>query len=181
MILQKPTSNGAYDLFDVDNEALPPPGSYAAKIIDIVDRLGVERTRFQSTETEVVDLTAFLFGFRGPDNRPYKLQTRPMKISGHPKAALYKFLTALLGHTPAYGWDYMALKGSTCLLTVAHMTSQNGNLYAAITAAVPLPAGWSVHPQTAPAPAAPAAPQPTRPPEIPIADDENDPNEEIPF
>jgi hypothetical protein len=170
-ILTKPANNEAFALFDLSNEEMPPPGTYAATIIKIVDKMGVERTKFQSKETETVDLTAFLFGFRGTDGKQYKIDTRPMKISGHPKAALYKFLTALLGHAPAYGWDYMELKGTRCLLTVAHMESDSGTVYASITAAVPLPAGF------APAPTIPSPAQ-TPPPEIRLADDEG---EEIPF
>lgn len=117
-ILKQPETNNALDLFGLDRENLPPAGTFAAKVLDIQDKFGVERTKFQSTETETVDLTAFLFGYVGPDGRKYRIDTRPMKISGHPKSALYKFLTALMGRAPAYGWDYAELKGTTCLLTV---------------------------------------------------------------
>ncbi len=174
-ILQQPTTT--FDLFGVDNGDLPPAGTYAATILDIMDKFGVERTKFQSVEVEKVDLTAFLFGYRGGDGKKYRISTRPMKISGHPKAALYKFLSALLGRSPAYGWDYASLKGSKCLLTIAHMSSSQGNLYAAITAAVPLPAGFGGAPDVHPVAPPPAA----RPPEIHTADDDTDADDEIPF
>ena len=169
MILQKPTSNDALHLFELDRDTLPPAGTFAATIIDIRDRLGVERQKFQSDEMEVVDLTAFLFGWRTPDGTKWKLDTRPMKISGHTKSALYKFLTGLMGKPPAYGWDYLALKGTKCLLTVAHLASQSGTTYAAVTSAVPLPAGWG--------PAAVPAPPPPPPP--PVEDDADE--GEVPF
>lgn len=175
-ILTKPENNNALDLFELDRDELPPAGTFPAVILDIKDKFGVERTKFQSTETETVDLTAFLFGYYGPDGRKWRIDTRPMKISGHPKAALYKFLTALMGKAPEYGWDYTALKGAKCFLTVAHMVSQNNNPYAAITAAVPLPTGYAFQP---PAPQPTPPPQP-RPPEMHIADDDNA-DDEIPF
>lgn len=175
-ILKQPETNNALDLFGLDRENLPPAGTFAAKVLDIQDKFGVDRTKFQSTETETVDLTAFLFGYVGPDGRKYRIDTRPMKISGHPKSALYKFLTALMGRAPAYGWDYAELKGTTCLLTVAHMVSQHNNPYAAITAAVPLPAGFGSWQQLA----ATQPPKQQRPPEIPLADDDNN-DDDIPF
>lgn len=178
-ILQKPTTSNALEMFELDRENLPPAGTFPAVVLDIQDRFGVERTKFQSTETEKVDVTAFLFGYRGPDGRKYKIDTRPMKISGHPKAALYKFLTALMGRAPEYGWDYTALKGTPCFLTVAHMVSQHNNPYAAITAAVPMPAGYAMPPPTAAAPQPKPAPQP--PPQIQLADDDNNEDDDIPF
>lgn len=173
-ILQKPKEDAQYGLFDVENDTLAPAGTFPAVIIDIRDKMGVERKKFKGDGTEVVDLTAFLFGYQTPDGKKWKLDTRPMKISGHPKAALYKFLTALLGKTPTYGWDYMALKGTKCLLTVAHATPEGGGeVYAKITAAVPLPdfQAWGQQPAT--------KQQPAGAPVIPIADDEED--GELPF
>ena len=183
-ILQAP-ANEAFGLFDLDRNTLPPAGTYVATIIDVRDKMGVVRQKFQSPETETVDLTAFLFGYRTPDGAPHKIDTRPMKISGHPNAALYKFLCGLLGRPPQYGWDYVQLKGSQCLLTVTHMVSQQNKPYAAVTAAVPLPAGFgqaqpAVAAQPAPAPAvyAPPQPAPAPAPVIPVADDDE---EDIPF
>lgn len=180
-ILQKPKEEAQYGLFELDGQELPPAGTYPAVVLDIRDRMGVERTKFKSAETETVDLTAFLFGYRTGDGKGWKIDTRPMKISGHPKSALYKFLFSLLGRAPEYGWDYMALKGAKCLLTVAHAQSEGGTVYAKVDHAVPLPdfGGWGTQPAApAPAPAPAAAPKPPAPPEIRIADDDN---EEIPF
>lgn len=170
-ILQKPASNGI-DLFELDRENLPPAGTFAARILDIQDRMGVERTKYQSQETETVDLTAFLFGFTAPDGTKWRIDTRPMKISGHPKSALYKFLTGLMGKAPEYGWDYMALKGTGCLLTIAHMVSQQGNPYASITAAVPLPTGFGFGGRKEAV---------RKPPEIRLADDDEGEDDGVPF
>lgn len=164
-IIQKSTAGAAYSLFDLNNQDMPPSGTFEATIIDVRDKMGVERTKFQSQETEVVDLTAFLFGYRGADGKPYRIDTRPMKISGHPKSALVQFVTGLLGRTPEVGYDTMRLKGTKCLLTVAHVTGESGTPYATIMSATPLPQGWGQKQQ--------------QPPEIQIADDEAD--DEIPF
>lgn len=176
-ILEKPKDDAQYGLFDLDNDVLAPAGTFPAVILDIRDKMGVERKKFKGEGTEVVDLTAFLFGYRTPDGKAWKQDTRPMKISGHPRAALYKFLSSLLGRAPEYGRDYMELKGTKCLLTVVHATPEGGGeVYAKIDHAVPLPdfGSWG---QPAPAAVPPAPPPPA--PVIPIAD--YDDNEEIPF
>lgn len=179
-ILQKPKEDAQYGLFDVENEGLAPAGTWPAVILDIRDKMGVERKKFKGEGTEVVDLTAFLFGYRTPDGKAWRIDTRPMKISGHPKATLYKFLAKLLGKAPEYGWDYMALKGTKCLLTVAHATPEGGGeVYARIDAAVPFVdfGAWGAMPA---APGGTTTPQPKpAAPVIPIADD--DENDEIPF
>ena len=64
-ILQDNAGKSAFHLFDLGPSNLPPKGTYAATIIDIVDKFGVERRKFEKPdEMEKVDLTAFLFGFR---------------------------------------------------------------------------------------------------------------------
>lgn len=166
-ILPKPQSDGPFGLFDLSYDQLPPAGTWPATILDIRDRFGVERKKYLEESTEIVDLTAFLFGFRTPDGRTWKIDTRPMRISGHPKSALYKFLSSLLGRAPDYGWDYLALKGTKCLLTVSHATAEGGgNIYARVDHAVPLP-DYGTWNQPA------AAPKSAPPPEIPLADDDD--------
>lgn len=161
-ILQAPASDSRIDLFDIPREPLPPAGTFPAVVLATADKLNVTRPKFQSEETEVVNLTAFLFGFRDAEGAAWKIDTRPMRISGHPKSALYRFLVGLLGRSPEYGMDTATLKGTRCLLTVAHVVSQSGTKYAAITSAVPLPAGWAGASKR-PAAVSPAPPPPPAP------------------
>ena len=154
---------------------LAPKGTFIASCIDIKDVFGVERRKFQSEEIEKVDLTAFLFGFRDKQGKPFKVASRSFRISGNEKSNLFAFLKAWLGEAPKMGWDYMELKGRKALLTVEHIPSAKnpGQVYAGIASISPVPEGYQVpasapaQPQTAPAPAA-----------APAAEDEGD---ELPF
>ena len=151
-VLQQPVVNG--NVFaELIGDDLAPAGTYVATVIDIRDEFGVQRQRFQSAENETVDLTTFLFGFRDAQGYEHRVASRRMKISGNEKAALFAFLKCLLGRAPQYGWDYMAVKGAQCLLTVEHVTKRDGTgVFAAIAALSPVPAGFG---QAAPAAAAP--------------------------
>jgi hypothetical protein len=142
MAILTANASNAYRFFDLDQEGTPPEGTFQATIIDIEDRFGVERKKFQSEETEKVDMTSFLFGFRDEDNSAWKIDSKPMKISGHKESALFKFLKSILGKAPEMGWDYLELKGRKVLLTIEHATSNNGNEYANIAAISPLPKGY---------------------------------------
>jgi hypothetical protein len=75
------------------------------------DVFNVERKKYQSEEMEKVDVTAFLFGFRTRDGKPFKVASRAMKISGSEKSGLFGFLKSWLGQAPRYGWDYMRNEG----------------------------------------------------------------------
>ena len=112
-ILQQPVVGG--NVFaDQIGDDLAPAGTYVATVLDIVDEFGVQRQKFQSMEMETVDLTTFLFGF----------------------------LKSLLGHAPQYGWDYMAIKGAQCLVTVEHIQRRDGTgVFAGIAALSPVPPG----------------------------------------
>jgi hypothetical protein len=176
-------SGNSYHLFDVDAEALPPKGTFKAKVIDIKDVFGVERRSYDDpSQMEKVDLTAFLFGFRDKTGQPHKIDTRPMKISGNEKSNLYGFLKALTGSSPAMGWDYCELKGTDCLITVEHVPSKKGDrTYAQIATVSPLPEGWQDAPASAPKAAAPraAAPAPApAPAPVEVAAPADDP---LPF
>jgi hypothetical protein len=130
--MKQESSNG----FNIDE--LAPAGDYVATCIDIADEFSVTRNKFQSTETEEIDVTRFLFGLRGQDGKLYKVQTFEMKISGSPKATLYKFLSAWLGRPPEYGWDYCSLKGVGAVISVEHVVSQLGTTYPKITRISPV-------------------------------------------
>jgi hypothetical protein len=152
-VLQQPVVNG--NVFaELIGDDLAPAGTYVATVIDVRDEFGVQRQKFQSTEIETVDLTTFLFGFRDAQGYEHRVASRRMKISGNEKAALFAFLKCLLGRAPQYGWDYMAVKGAQCLLTVEHVTKRDGTgVFAAIAALSPVPAGFGQPAPTAPAPA----------------------------
>lgn len=158
-VLQQPT-NHSNPFSQVIGDALAPAGTYIATVLDIKDEFGVTRQKFESTELEKVDLTCFLFGFRDAQGNPHRVASRQMRISGNEKSALFGFLKSLLGRAPAYGWDFVALKGHKCLLTVEHVQRRDGNsVYASIAALSPVPAGFGQSaPQPAPVPAAPAQP-----------------------
>jgi hypothetical protein len=140
-ILQQPVVGG--NVFaDQIGDDLAPSGTYVATVLDIVDEFGVQRQKFQSMEMETVDLTTFLFGFRDAQGFEHRVASRRMKISGNEKASLFGFLKSLLGHAPQYGWDYMAIKGAQCLVTVEHIQRRDGTgVFAGIAALSPVPQG----------------------------------------
>jgi len=163
-VLTQPTDT-TNPFTEVIGNDLAPAGTYIATVIDVRDEFGVVRTRFQSTETEKVDLTTFLFGFRDVQGLPHKVASRRMKISGNEKSALFAFLKSLLGRAPEYGWDYCSLKGAKCLLTVEHVKRKDGvGVFTSIASLSPVPPGLAVPAVlAAPTPArvpAPVAPQP---------------------
>jgi len=152
-VLTQPTDT-SNPFIEVIGNDLAPAGTYIATVLDVRDEFGVVRTKFQSTETEKVDLTTFLFGFRSAQGQPHRVASRRMKISGNEKSALFAFLKALLGKAPEYGWDYCSLKGAKCLLTVEHVRRKDGvGVFASIAALSPVPQGLTV-------PTTPVAPAP---------------------
>jgi hypothetical protein len=173
-VLQQPKSSSS--LFELPDE-LPPRGTFVATCIDIRDVFGVERQKFQSQEMEKVDVTAFLFGFRTRDGKPFKVATRAMKISGSEKSGLFNLLKSWLGQAPRYGWDYMEMKGKKALITVDHQPSRTkpGAVYAVIASISPLPEGYGEQAQ----PVAP--PVAATPPPAAAAPSVDDVEDEIPF
>ena len=171
--LPEPTNAGGV-FADRLGEDLAPPGTFTATIIDIDDSFGVERRKYQSEETEIVDLTTFLFGFRDRQQNKHLIATAPMKISGHSKSKLVEVLRSITGSRPASGWDYCTLKGKQCLITIEHVQSQSGDrTYANIISYSPLPESGEV---AVPAPAPVAAPAPAPAPvAAAVEDDENIP------
>lgn len=132
-ILQAQAENSSG--FQIDEIA--PAGDFVATCIDIEDEFNVTRRKYQSEETEEIDITRFLFGFKAQDGRIYKVQTFEMKISGSPKSTLFKFLSSWLGQAPDYGWDYCAMKGKGAVISVESVTSQLGKTYAKIARVLP--------------------------------------------
>jgi len=122
-----------------------PAVTWVATIVDIRDEFGVTRPKYENPqETEVVDLTCFLFGFRDQGNQPHLLASRTMRISGNEKSTLFGFLKAILGRAPQYGWDYCELKGTRCLLTVEHAPRRDGSgVFPSVAALSPVPTGFA--------------------------------------
>lgn len=141
MKLEKPVNN--YDPFaDRVGTRLAAPGTFVATIEDIVDEIDVERRKFQSEETEKVNLTCFLFRYEDGGGKVNRISSRRMKISGHEQSTLFGFLKSILGRAPKMGWDYLELKGHRCLITVEHLPRRDGNgEFAAVASLSPLPAG----------------------------------------
>jgi hypothetical protein len=144
-LLTKPVDNFV-KVFETSDNA--PEGTFQATIIDIKDQFGVERKKYQSDEIEKADVTTFLFGFRDNEDKPYKIASKTMKISGSEKSNLIPFLKSILGKAPAYGWDYCELKGRKCLLTVEHVKRQDGSTYPSIAALSPIPIGMTTSKRT---------------------------------
>lgn len=120
--LNQPESGG----FEIGD--LAQSGTHIATCLEIQDQFGVERPKFENpNEKETLDVTRFLFGFRGQDGRTYRVQSFEFRISGSPKSNLFKFLTSWLGNPPKYGWDYCELKGQGAMITVAHKQSRDGS------------------------------------------------------
>jgi hypothetical protein len=96
----------------------PPKGTYLAVCLDTIDQYNVERRKYQSEETEIVNLTRFVFGVKAKDGKTYKIATKAMKISGHENSALYGFLSAWNNEPPKAGFDTAALKGKGAQISV---------------------------------------------------------------
>ena len=141
-VLQAPKSTGGIGPRITE---LAPKGTYLATILDIVDKFGVERPKYDNpTEIEKLDITTFVFGFKAKDGKQYLVKTgdspiTAMRISNGEKAKLRGFLTQLTGETPKDGWDYCELKGSGAQITVAHKESKKtGNPYAVVASVAPV-------------------------------------------
>ncbi|MCE9615069.1 MAG: hypothetical protein K8T26_12395 [Lentisphaerae bacterium] len=163
-ILQQPVNN-SNPFADLIGDDLAPAGTFVATVIDVRDEFGVQRQKFQSLEMETVDLTTFLFGFRDAQNFEHRVSSRRMKISGNEKSTLFGFLKSLLGRAPQYGWDYAALKGQKCLLTVEHIQRRDGaGVFAGIAALSPVPQGMGGQVANGSPEARPPAPRAAVPP-----------------
>lgn len=110
-------------------DAVTQPGQYVAVCLDVKDSLGIERPTFDDPNVmETVDLTRFLFGLQDGS----MIQTGEMKITGHERSNLVKFLTGWLGRPPQMdgSWDYCEMIGQGAVLSVAQKVSRKGRTYA---------------------------------------------------
>lgn len=136
MAILKATGGGT-DYRSYKLETLAPKGTYSAICIDCMESLEVERKKWQSEETETVDLLRYLFIVKTKEG-PFLLQSNEMKISAFKEAALAKFIRDWTGELPAPGFDTLNMVGETCQVTINHKTSSRGNPYPVISSIAPL-------------------------------------------
>jgi len=136
MAILKATGGGT-DYRSYKLETLAPKGTFSSICIDCMESIGVERKKWQSEETEVVDLLRYLFIVKTKDG-PFLLQSNEMKISAFKEAALAKFIRDWTGELPAPGFDTLNMVGETCQVTISHKTSSRGNPYPVISSIAPL-------------------------------------------
>jgi hypothetical protein len=137
-ILKQPESGAGYG---PQIKEVAPKGVYLATVVDVIDRFNVERPKFENpSEKEIVDLTVFVFGFKGKDGKLYLVKSGDMKISGNSKSKLYEFLTNLTGEPPVYGVDYCNHIGDGAQITVTHKESKRnpGKFYALLSSVAPV-------------------------------------------
>lgn len=96
----------------------PSKGTYVAVCLDVVDEYNVTRKKYQSEETEVVNLERFVFGVKLKDGSLRKIATRAMKISNHENSALRAFLVSWLGEAPKPNFETADLKGKPAYITI---------------------------------------------------------------
>jgi len=123
-----------------------PKGTWPAICKDIKDEIGITVQKFGSTsgETEVVDMTTFLFEYQDQGGKTFQIASRRMRISGYEKSNLFRFLTSWRGQRPQPGWDYFEMKGKKALISVDHVQGKlPGVVYASIVAISPMPMATS--------------------------------------
>lgn len=96
----------------------PPKGTYLAVCVDVIDQYNVERQKYQSEETEIVNLTRFVFGVKCKDGSLRKMPSKAMKISNHENSALRAFLVSWLGEAPKPNFETTDLKGKPAYITI---------------------------------------------------------------
>jgi hypothetical protein len=176
-----PAPKGGSEAIELVNSSPLEEGSHEVVVHKVIDELGVERKKFQSEDTEIVDLCTVIFAQVNDDGEERYAATRSMRISGSPKSTLYKIIQGITGQPPVTGSDTQALVGIPCLITVTREVSTTGKVYHIVDTAMPQPK--KVKPAVAaaarpgikptPRPAKSKAPPPPEPEAD--ADDESDP------
>ena len=118
-------------------DAVTNDGQYLAVCLGVKDSLETQRPSFDDPNVmETVDLTRFLFGLQDGS----MIQTGEMKISGHERSNLVKFLTGWLGRPPQMdgSWDYCEMIGQGAVLSVAQKVSRKGRTYADVQGVTPV-------------------------------------------
>jgi len=105
-------------LFSNDSNNVPT-GTYSAKCVEVIDKLGVKRKKFGSDELEDVDVTAFQFEFTA-SGKTFRISTNAMKISADSRSRLFILLSKWLGRPPKFGFDTQSVKGLRATITVSN-------------------------------------------------------------
>lgn len=121
-------------------EGLVPKGTYIAVILDIEEEYGVTRKKYQSEETETVNLICFYLGGKTKSGELFICRSKRMKISAHEKSALVQFCSSILGSKPGPMFDTESLLGSVCQITIQH-ADHKGHTYANILGISPVVEG----------------------------------------
>ncbi len=125
-----------------ENGKTPAKGVHLAICVEVIDEFGVKRQKFNSEETEVVDLAQFKFAFRDPKTGEIcRVTSRKMRISANSKASLFQFLSSWMGEPPRSGWDYSELRGQGAMVTITHApsTKYQGKMFWYISNTNPVP------------------------------------------
>lgn len=133
-----------------------PAGAHVARLYQIL-HVGTVPTTYQGQprQTDQVRLTFELCNekkeFRaGEGEKPLSISTRFETYSMGKKANLRRLVEGMLGvalhDEEARGFDLDELLGQECLLTVVHTQGNDGNTYANIKGASPLPKGMTAPP-----------------------------------
>ena len=126
-----------------------PKGNHVARLYQII-HIGTNEFEFkgETKKSDKVRLTFELCNERksfkdGEDSKPFSV-SREFGFSMGKKSNLRPFIENMTGSSftddEAYGFDLETLLGDACLLNVVH-EEKNGNVYANIKGATPLPNG----------------------------------------
>ena len=119
-------------------------GQFAMRCIDVVD-LGVAVEQFPGQEPREMAKVALVFASgEVQEDKSLTLVTTEMTISANEKANLRKFIESWRGksYTPeqvAAGLPIGKLAGQTALISIEHVTTRKGRLFAKIVSIGPLP------------------------------------------
>lgn len=138
MAILQPNTNSSKSR--IKSGDLPPKGRYIATCIENEDQLGVERTKYQSTEVERVNLTTFYFGFTDKNGKSWAVRSKEMKAVIAEKATLVQFLRSWTGSTPTKGFDTASLIGQGAEIRIEHVESDRtpGRFFAKISDIAPV-------------------------------------------
>ena len=138
-ILSQNSSTGTSGGSRAKNVGTPPKGTFLAVCLGSDEEYGVTRKKFESEETEVVDLISFYFGYKLKTGEPFVIRSKRMKLSGHEKSALFQFIAGWLGEKPPSNFDTASLEGLAAQITVAHeVAMSSGKTYANLKSASPV-------------------------------------------
>jgi hypothetical protein len=138
-ILNQNSSTGNAGGSRAKNVGTPPKGTFLAVCLGSDEEYGVTRKKFESEETETVDLISFYFGYKLKTGEPFVIRSKRMKLSGHEKSALFQFIAGWLGEKPPANFDTATLEGKAAQITVAHeIAISSGKTYANLKSASPV-------------------------------------------